>query len=55
MKKRKQENLKFAVKWIVGNYMFERWYKRDHAAVKFQQFLIEEEGIKPEDVRIVMK
>ena len=54
MKARKQENTRFMVKWIVGYTMFFRAYKRDSAAVKFQEYLIEREGVKPEDVRIVM-
>ena len=55
MKKRKQENIRFTVKWIQGNMMYFRAYKRDSAAVAFQQYLIECEGVKPEDVRIVMQ
>jgi hypothetical protein len=54
MKARKQENIRFMVKWIVGYTMYFRAYKRDSAAVRFQGYLIEHEGIRPEDVRIVM-
>lgn len=54
MKARKPENVRFVVKWIVGYTMYFRAYKRDSAAVKFQEYLIEHEGIKAEDVRIVM-
>ena len=52
MKKRKQENIRFIVKWIENNTMYFRAYKRDHAAVMFQLYLIESLGIPPEDVRI---
>lgn len=54
MKARKQENVRFIVKWIVGHMMYFRAYKRDSAAVRFQEYLIEHEGVSPSDVRIVM-
>lgn len=54
MKARKYESSRFLVKWIVGYTMYFRAYKRDSSAVKFQEYLIQHEGIKPEDVRIVM-
>lgn len=53
MKKRKQENVRFYVKWIENNMMYMRAYKRDHGAVQFQSYLIEQCGVRPEDVRIV--
>ncbi len=34
-KTRKQENLRFVVKWIEGDTMYFRWYKRDDAACAF--------------------
>jgi len=55
MKKRKQENVRFVVKWTEGYTMCFRAYKRDDAAVKFQNYLIETLGIPPSDVRIVSK
>jgi hypothetical protein len=55
MKKRKHEEYRFIVKWIVGCTMYFRPFKRDAAAVRYQEFLIECQGVKPEDVRIVMK
>lgn len=51
--KRKYEPFRFIVKWIVGDMMYFRAYKRDSAAVRFQAYLIDE-GINPKDVRIVM-
>jgi hypothetical protein len=55
MKKRKQENIRFVVKWIENNTMYFRAYKRDYAAVNFQNYLIEQCGVDPCDVRIVSK
>jgi hypothetical protein len=54
MKARKQESVRFIVKWIVGYTMHFRAFKRDNAACKFQEYLIEHEKISPEDVRVVM-
>ena len=53
-KRRKQESLRFVVKWIEGDSMFFRWFKRDRYAVEFQQELIDD-GIAPENIRIIMK
>ena len=53
-KKRKQETNRFVVKWIEGDSIFFRWFKRDRYAVQFQQELIDD-GIPPEMVRIHMK
>lgn len=53
-KKRKQESYRFVVKWIEGDSIFFRWFKRDRYAVQFQQELIDD-GIPPENVRIQMK
>lgn len=55
MKARKQENIRFVVKWVVGYTMHFKAYKRDSAAIAFQEYLIEKEGVAPTDVRIVMK
>lgn len=52
--KRKHENVRFIVKWIVGYTMYFRAYKRDIAALKFQEYLIEHEQVKPEDIRVIM-
>jgi hypothetical protein len=54
-KSRKQESIQFMVKWIVGNTMYFRAYKRDSAAVKFQDYLINAEGVDPAMIRIVMR
>jgi len=54
MKSRKQEQSRFVVKWIVGYTMYFRAYKRDSAALKFQEYLIEQEKINPEDIRVIM-
>ena len=53
-KARKQESYRFVVKWIEGDSIFFRWYKRDRYAIEFQQELIDD-GIPPENVRIQMK
>lgn len=54
MKARKQESVRFMVKWIVGYTMYFRAFKRDSAACKFQEYLIEHEHINPSDIRVVM-
>jgi hypothetical protein len=54
-KKRKPETARYVVKWISGNMLYFRYYKRDSAAVAFQLHLIESDGVRPEDIRIVMK
>jgi len=53
-KRRKQESLRFVVKWIEGDSIYFRWFKRDRYAVQFQQELIDD-GILPKNVRIQMK
>ena len=53
-KRRKQESLRFVVKWIEGDSIYFRWYKRDRYAIEFQQELIGD-GIPPEMIRIQMK
>lgn len=50
-KPRKQENLRFVVKWIAGDTMYFRWYKRDAAACAFLNRLLEA-GF---EARILMK
>jgi hypothetical protein len=54
-KPRNHEGVKYIVKWISNNTMYFRFYKRDYAAVKFQEYLIEREGIDPFDIRVIMK
>jgi len=54
-KVRKQETTKYVVKWIVGDTMYFRAFKRDSAACNFQDYLIEREGIDPSQVRVVSK
>lgn len=54
-KKRKAETARYVVKWIEGNMMRFRFYKRDSGAVSFQQHLIESDGVRPEDIRIIMQ
>lgn len=53
-KRRKQESLRFVVKWIEGDSIYFRWFKQDRYACQFQQELIDD-GIPPENVRIQMK
>ena len=40
-KARKQENLRFVVKWIEEDTMYFRWYKRDAAACAFLNKLLD--------------
>jgi hypothetical protein len=40
-KSRRQEALRFCVKYGVGNTVQFRWYRRDTAAVKFLNTLVE--------------
>jgi hypothetical protein len=54
-KTRKQENSRFVVKWIEGNTLHFREYKRDAAAVKFMQYLIEDCEVDYWNVRLLMK
>ena len=54
MKVRKQESYRFCVKWIDGDSIFFRWFKRDRYACQFQQELIDD-GIPMQDIRITMK
>jgi hypothetical protein len=54
MKVRKQESYRFCVKWIDGDSIYFRWFKRDRYACQFQQELIDD-GIPMQDIRITMK
>ena len=54
MKARKPETARFLVRWIVGNTMYQRAYKRDIAAVRFQEYLLDKLEYAPEDVRVIM-
>ena len=40
-KHRKPETSRFIVKWIVGDTMYFQWFKRDAAACKFLQKLVD--------------
>ena len=53
-KRRKQESLRFVVKWIEGDSIYFRWFKRDKQALQFQQELIDD-GIPMQDVKITMR
>lgn len=50
-KTRKTESARFVVKWIEGDTMYFRWYKRDAAACNFLNRLLEA-GF---EARILMK
>lgn len=50
-KLRKQESLRYVVKWIIGDTMYFQWFKRDSAAVAFLNRLTND-GI---EARILMK
>ena len=50
-KVRKQENLRFVVKWIQGDTMYFQWFKRDSAACAFLNQLVDQ-GI---EARVLMK
>ena len=54
MKVRKAELHKFCVKWIDGDSIFFRWFKRDKQAMQFQQELIDD-GIPMYNIRVTMK
>lgn len=51
VRKRKQESLRFVVKWIQGDMMYFQWFKRDTAACEFLQSLVDQ-GFQ---ARILMK
>jgi hypothetical protein len=53
-KARKPEPIRFYVKWIQGDTMYFQAFKRDNAAVRFQNRLIETGMVEMQDVRIVM-
>lgn len=40
-KRRRQETNRYIVKWIEGDTMYFRWYKRDTAACNFLNRLLE--------------
>ena len=52
-KTRKQESIKFQVRWQANDSIFFSCFKRDNAAIRFQQELIDD-GIPPEMVKLVM-
>lgn len=52
-KTRKQESNRFQVRWQANDSIFFQCFKRDSAAIRFQQELIND-GIPPEMVRLVM-
>jgi hypothetical protein len=54
MKVRKAELHRFCVRWIEGDSIYFRWFKRDKQALQFQQELIDD-GIPMQDVKITMK
>ena len=54
-KPRNYEPIRYTVKWIEGNMMYFRAFKRDAHAMKFQDYLIEELGISPANVRVSTK
>jgi len=54
-KPRKYEPMRYIVKWIEGNMMYFRAFKRDSSAMKFQDYLIEELGIPMVNVRVTLK
>ena len=54
-KKYKPEPIRFVVKWLEYDTIKFRAFKRDSAACNFQEYLILEEGIRPEDVRVLMQ
>jgi len=53
-KARKPEPIRFYVKWIQGNTMYFQAFKRDNAAVRFQNKLIDDGLVSIENIRIVM-
>ena len=53
-KARKPEPIRFYVKWIQGNTMYFQAFKRDNAAIRFQNKLIDDGVVDMENIRIVM-
>lgn len=53
-KPRKPEPIRFYVKWIQGDKMYFQAFKRDNAAVRFQNKLIDDGLVDMENIRIVM-
>lgn len=53
-KPRKPEPIRFYVKWIQGDTMYFQAFKRDNAAVRFQNKLIDDGVVDMENIRIVM-
>jgi len=53
-KTRKQEPIRTIVKWLEYDTIKFRAFKRDNAACNFQEKLVAE-GIRPEDIRIIMQ
>jgi len=53
-KARRQESVRFIVKWTDGSTVQFRAYKRDLPAVRFQEYLIEKLEIDPADIRVIM-
>jgi len=53
-KARKPEPIRFYVKWIQGDTMYFQAFKRDNAAVRFQNKLIDDGIVEMQDVRITM-
>ncbi len=51
---RKPEPIRFYVKWIQGDTMYFQAFKRDNAAVRFQNKLIDDGVVAMENIRIVM-
>jgi hypothetical protein len=41
-KVRKQEPLRYVVKWIIGDTMYFQWFKRDSAACAFLNRLVDD-------------
>jgi len=53
-KRYKQEPIRTIVKWLEYDTIKFRAFKRDNAALNFQEELVAE-GIRPEDIRVVMQ
>jgi hypothetical protein len=41
-KTRKQEPLRFVVKWVIGDTVYFQWFKRDSAACAFLNRLVDD-------------
>jgi len=54
-KQYKPEPVRFIVKWLEYDTIKFRAFKRDNAACNFMDYMVDHEGVRPEDIRITMQ